>query len=184
MGLKQTDILVESLFDAGAQLAGNRVGHYRHVLDLNKRSCIRFAVKASWDAFLLFSEKHITSINYNTDFEYVEVNISGWNNDVTIMRVGTMGESGEKVVNSPDILNNTAYKYFWVAWQGGGGNITLGHGLVIGEDAIIERPYNATIDIKYMSLFNGFGSGGQWHVYAGTYYYELYFDRIGFGSHN
>ncbi len=59
-----------------------------------------------------------------------------------------------------------------VSWHKseGEGIIKVGHGLLVGENVIMEKIYPAMIDIKYLGIFNGFGAGGQWKLFTGIHY--------------
>ncbi len=164
LGIRQVDILQETLPNGGSLSNRDRIPFYREVLDLSSRRHIRFTLKAGNDASLLFSERHANTIDYDNDFDYAEIYIGGSGNSETVITIGTMaGMDGS--VNTPNILDGTVFNPFWVSWDSG--EIKLGHGFVIGENVITEKPYPATTDIKYMALCNAWGSGGDWHVYAG-----------------
>ncbi len=68
-------------------------------------------------------------------------------------------------VDTPDILTNTEFRYFWITWSDG--VIRVGHGFIIGEDIIMEKNYPTSTDINYLALFNGMGSDGIWKLYTG-----------------
>ncbi len=89
-GIKQTEIIKESLPDAGGHVGAAMIPYYVNVLDLTNRNHIRFAVKCGGAATLLFSERLATSIDYNTDFEYTQIGLGGWGNTASIIRVGNM----------------------------------------------------------------------------------------------
>ncbi len=167
MTINKGEILEQTLPDAGRKIAGARLPFYRHVFDLKNTRHLKFSVKASQDGFLLFSEKIANSMNYNIDHEYVEVNIGAHGNKKTLIRVGTMDGNGEDV-NTLKILSSNKFSYFWATWDNG--IIKLGHGFEINQDVIIQRSYPATTDIKYLALFNGFGSEGFWRLFIGIYY--------------
>ena len=38
---------------------------------------------------------------------------------------------------------------------------------MLGEDIFIEGSYNLGINIKYLSILNGWGWNGTWEVYTG-----------------
>ncbi len=168
LGIKEVDILEETVPDGGNLYNRDRIPFYREVLGLSNRRHIRFTLKAGNDASLLFSERHANTINYDTDFDYAEIYIGGSGNSETVITIGTMaGMDGS--VYTPDILDGTVLKSFWVAWDSA--VIKLGHGFVIGQDVITEKPYPATTDIKYLALCNAWGSGGHWQVYAGCIFF-------------
>ncbi len=167
LGIEQEDIIEESLPDSGNIDGGDKIPFYRSVLELSGRQYIRFALKSGGNAGLLFSEKLANTINYNTDYDYIEFAFGGWDNVKTVIRIGTMsGDAG--YVYTPGILDSTTFKYFWIGWESG--MITLGHGFVIGDNVIIKKLYPSTIDIKYFGIYNGWGYGGDWKIYTGIYY--------------
>ncbi len=83
-------IIQESLPNYGNKQGSSRLPHYKTVLELTGHSYIRYSVKAANDAFLMFSERPVNSINYDTDTEYVELTIGGWFNAGSRMGMGTM----------------------------------------------------------------------------------------------
>ncbi len=168
LAIKQTEILEETLPNAGGHGGGNMIPYFRSVMNLTQRNHIRFAVKAANDAILLFSERQGNTIDYSNDHDYTQVVIGGAGNSWSRIRVGSMsGSSG--TISTPGILSNSAFKSFWISWNE---NIMkVGYGFEIGEDIFIQRSYPSTTDINMLSLFNGFGSGGQWEIYSGIYYH-------------
>ncbi len=56
------------------------------------------------------------------------------------------------------------FKHFWASWDNG--VFRVGYGFVMGRDVFLEKPNPSTIEINYLSLFNGWGSGGEWQIYA------------------
>ena len=164
LAIKQNEIMSESIPDAGRKGGANRVPFYRELMHITDRNHIRFSVKAKHNALLLLSERPANSIDYYTDHEYLEISIGAWSNTKSNIRLGTMqGSDGQ--VNTTNILNPSTYNYFWVAWNEG--IVKLGHEFMIDENVIMTRSYPATIDLKYLAIFNGFGSNGTWELYAG-----------------
>ena len=103
LGIHQDDIIQESLPDGGSIDGGDKIPFFRSVLELNERQSIRFAVKSGGNAGLLFSENLANTIDYNNDFDYVELALGGWGNAKTLIRIGTMtGDAG--YVYTPGIL--------------------------------------------------------------------------------
>ena len=166
MTLIQDDIVDISLPDGGEKLHDKRIPYYRSMLDLSNRQSIRFAVKAIKTVYLLFSERHANTINYNTDHDYIEVLFGS--SQGSVIRVGIMaGWDGAVVI--PDVLDASAFKYFWISWNNG--VIKVGHGFGIGDDIIMEKSYPSSIDVKYLALWNGYGSGEvKWRLFTGVYY--------------
>ncbi len=170
--IQQMEIIKESLPNAGTPPGGSKLLHYWSVLNLSNRNHIRLAVRTRNDAGLLFSEKPANLINYGTDINYFEIIIGGFSDTKSIIRVGTL--SGlDVMVDIVNILDETVFKYFWVSWYNG--VIKVGRGLMRGGDIFIEGSYNSGINIKYLSILNGWGCNGTWEVYAGIpfIYYEL-----------
>ena len=135
------------------------------------RHHIRFAVKTERSACILFSETPANSIDTSTNTDYAEVCIGVWENGKCIIRVGDLSSNAGKV-DTPDILEATAYKYFWISWDTG--VIKLGNGFVIGESIITEKNYPSTTDVKYLALFNGYSFGGEWKIYIGNDYFIFF----------
>ncbi len=167
LAINQVDIIEETLPDYANRQGADMIPFYRNVIELTGKHFIRFTVKTGNDATLLFSERLATSISYNADFEYVQVLLGGWGNAWSNIRLGTMiGEPGR--VSTPNILDNFMYKQFWISWAD---NIMkVGHGLSIGGDIIMQKAYPSTTDIKYLALWNGWGSGGRWKLLIGIKY--------------
>ncbi len=90
LGIKQSEIIQETVLDAGGHVGAAMIPYYVNVLDLTNRNHIRFAVKSGGAATLLFSERLATSIDHNTDFEYTQIGLGGWGNTASIIRVGNM----------------------------------------------------------------------------------------------
>ncbi len=162
--LTQDDIIEINLPNAGSKTGRQRIPHYKNVLNLEGRKYIKFAVKTK-EAFLLFSEKHINSIN-NTDHEFVEVNLGADVNMISRIGVGSTVDTAPKV-STPNILNKNVFKYIWISWSGG--KIKVGWGFEVGKDKFMQKDYPSIIEINYLSLFNGWGSSGQWKIFAGIY---------------
>ncbi len=160
------DIIELSLPDAGDLWGSDKLPLYRSVLEFRGRKHIRFAVKAGNDAHLLFSEKHVNMIDYDTDTNYFEIIIGGYYNTRCIIRVGTLSGS-DFYVNTYYMLDSSTFKCFWVGWKAG--VIVLGRGSQIGQHIVMQRSYSVTTDMKYVSVFSGFGSIGDWKVYPGMY---------------
>ncbi len=162
--IRQEDIIVEALPNSG-NIHPNRFSTYRHVLTITNKTQIRFGVQAGNDAHLLLSDKHANTIDINTDYNYIEVEFGGSGNTQSLIRVSTMlGQLG--AANTPNILDSSTIKYFWVSWYGG--VVKGGHGFDIDQNIIMESSYPANIDIKYLALWSGFGSSGTWHLYNGN----------------
>ncbi len=164
--IRQTEIIVESIPNGGVVLGGNKFPLYRSVLDLTERNHIRVSVKAANDAFLLFSERYANSIVINTDTDLFEVLIGGWSNTKSVIRVGDIATSKTGgVCDTPNILDATDFRYFWIAWNKG--LVKVGSGFTIGQNVFMQKSYPATTDVKYLSLWNGWGSDAEWKIYAG-----------------
>ncbi len=164
--IKNVEIIEEILPDAGTQPMSARLPHYRTVLNISSRTQLRFGVRALHNSYLMLSEKPANTIDYSTYHDYAEIGIGGWINLKSIIYVGTIGGSAG-AVDTHGILNNTEFRYFWVTWSNG--IIRVGHGFIMGKNIIMEKNYPSTTEIKYLSLFNGFGSDGAWQLYAGIY---------------
>ncbi len=142
------------------------IPYWRSVMDLTYREWIQFAVKAANDAILLFSERNASTIDYNNDYDYVMVNIGSFSNQLSFIRVGKM-DSNTACISTPDMLDNSQFKYFWASWFAG--VMEVGYGFEIGRNIFMNKTYPAaTTDIKFLALFNGWGSTGRWKLYPGT----------------
>ncbi len=80
------------------------------------------------------------------------------------IRVGTLGPL-TAVETTPNILTNSEFRRFWLSWDND--KIKVGYGFEIGNDIIMEVGYPSAMDINFMAILNGLGSGGSWEVYAG-----------------
>ncbi len=167
MAINQLEIVEESLPNAGDQDGANRIPHYREVLTLTGRQHIRFALKSGGNTFLLLSNSPAHSIVYNTDHDYAEVGVGSFHNTKCCIRIGLMADNCDVTVDTLDILDVSTFKYFWLSW--GNNVIKLGHGFVIGQEIIMEKNF-ASVDVKYLALFNGYGFNGDWKLYTGIYY--------------
>ncbi len=163
LAMKYTEVIEMTLPDGGLLDAGQKIPHYRSVMDLRWRSYVRFAVKAETSAHLLLSEKPVDTVIYGTDHDYMEIILGGAQNSVPAIRIGTM-QGTDGIVNTPNILNSTAFNKFWISWSNG--MIQVGQGHEIGHDVFMGRSYPSSTEIKYLALFNR-GSGGHWKLYLG-----------------
>ncbi len=168
----QDGIIEVSLPNAGTQKIGaKRIPYYRSVMDLADKKQVRFAVKATQccqgAANLLFSEKQASTIIYNTDHDYFEITLPFNGNDRMGIRVGAMKGSID-YTSTPNIWIGKMFTYFWAYWSGN--VIKVGYGLNIGQDVLMEKSFPPTIDINYLALFNGYGSGADWRIFTGIYY--------------
>ncbi len=80
-------------------------------------------------------------------------------------------EGNVGTINTPNILHGTTTKYFWASWNGG--IFKVGRGFVLNENIFMQKAYPSTININYLAVFNGFGSGGLWHVFAGITPFDI-----------
>ncbi len=164
--IQQSEIIQHSLTDAGFPNAIGRLPDYRTILGASTRNHIRFAVKAPSDVLLLLSEIPISSIDINV-YNHVEMCIGGWSNSKTLIADGiipTNDDSGS--ISTPNILDGAQFRHFFLSWSSG--LITIGHGFVIGKDVILQKSVPTTIDFKYLGVWNGYGSDGEWKFYEGT----------------
>ncbi len=176
LAIPQNDIIEINVPDAGNQGGSNRLPFYRHVLDLISDQCyIRFAVKTGANAYILLSENPSAMIDYNTDSHYVEIEIGGYSNTKSIIRVGTLGYQAG-LVDTADILNSTSFRMFWISWAGD--VIKVGKGLNVGQYVIIDKTYPSTIRINHLSVFNGFGFSGSWKIFLGIMLFEIFWDGV------
>ncbi len=98
--IRQNEIIQEVLSDSGGQNSATYIPYYRNVLDVCQRLHIRFSVKASNDATLLFSERHANTVDYYSDYDYNQVLLGGWSNSLSVIRQGYMvGSTGS--TNTP-----------------------------------------------------------------------------------
>ncbi len=166
LAIQPTQIQEESLPNLGDYDGAAMVPYWRSVLDLTYRQYIQFEVKAANDAALLFSERHANTINYSTDTDYVMVTIGGWTDEYSVIRVGSMDNHTGKV-DTLDILDDSQFRYFWISWAAG--VVKVGHGFELEQNVFMQKPYpDATTDIKYLALFNGWSSLGDWRLYIGV----------------
>ncbi len=165
LAINQGEILQESLPDGGMQ-GSSRVQSFSEMLDVTSRQHIRFAVKAGTSPTLLLSQKRISSIDINTP-DYLEILIGGYGNSKSMIGIGALvNDIG--ATDTPNILDATSFNCFWMSWTDG--VIRVGIGFVIGQDIFMEKIYPMNIDINYLAVWNGYGSGGEWQIYAGIYY--------------
>ncbi len=168
LAINQAEIIQESLPDGGMQ-GKVRIHSFREVLDVTTRHHIRFAVKAGTSPTLLLSQKHISSIDINTH-DYLEIfNIGGYGNSKSMIGLGVLlNDTG--AIETPNILDAAIFTCFWMSWTDG--VIKVGRGVVIGHHVFMEKAYPLNIDINYLAVWNGYGSGGQWRIYEGIYYLQ------------
>ncbi len=158
----------QTLPDAGDVNGAQRLPHYQTVLDISNRHYLQFAVQATNDACLLLSEKQTSNMEYSIDHGYSEICLGESHNSMSMIRLGTLYDWSDRVW-TPKILDATTFKMFWASWDES--IIKVGRGLDAGGDIFMEKMYNSsTIDIKYLSLFNGYGSQGIWRMNTGVYY--------------
>ena len=167
LAINQLEIIEESLPNAGNVVEADRIPHYREVLHLTGRQHIRFALKSGGNPVLLLSKTPANSIVYSTDHDYAEVGVGYSTNTKCCIRIGIIFGTCDVLINTPNILDSSTFKYFWLSWFND--IIKLGHGFIIGQDIIIEKSFPST-DVKYLALFNGWGFSGDWKLYAGIYY--------------
>ncbi len=136
----------------------------KKLLDVSKRNHIRLAIKADKSAFILLSAKPAKSINQNNYFKFIELLIGGWLNTKSIIRVGNM-ESSNGATNTPNILKPHSFIHIWVSWDNN--FIRVGRGFIIHENVFMARRYPGSINVKYLALFKGYGSGGKFELYPG-----------------
>lgn len=90
-------------------------------------------------------------------------------NTLSIIRLGTMFGWTNRA-QTPGILDATAFKSFWVSWDYG--VIRVGRGMNVGQDVFMDKVFDSsTINIKYVGVFNGFGSPGSWKFNKGISHY-------------
>ncbi len=175
--IKYEEVIEQILPDGGDVMGSDKLPLYRAVIDLSGRKHIRFSVKTGWNANILFSERQANTIDTNTDNEYIEVIIGGWGNSKSIIRVETLGGHNGRL-GTPNILNANTFKEFWVSWKGG--VIKVGRGFFIGKDVFMEKPFPSGINVNFLALFNGYGTGGQWKIFTGIYYLSIYIHSMYF----
>ncbi len=164
LALSQDDVIEINLPNFGKKEGAARLPLYQHIMDLNGRKHIRFSVK-SGHANILLSEKHVSTMNYNIDYDYVEIIM--WDYTKSLFRIGNLGGGGiGGTVNTPDLINPTEFRYFWVQWTNG--TIQVGQGFEIGHEIFMKKNYPSTINIYYLSLWNGYGSAGDWRIFTGN----------------
>ncbi len=97
-------------------------------------------------------------------------------NTQAIIRIGSLTDM-TGIMNTANTLHVSIFRDFWVSWSGG--MVRVGTGLQVGQNVItddsdsnvkLEKAYPSTIDINYLSLFNGYGADGDWHLYKGNYF--------------
>ncbi len=164
--ITQEEIIQGTVLNQG-DILFDKFPTYRNVLDLSERQHIRFSLKASRDVCILFSERHANTITYpGPDLDYVEVSIGGLGNAICLIRVGTMhGTAGQQPCSG--ILNNAEFRHFWISW--GDGYIKVGSGFEIGQSILVEDSYPATTEVKFLAIWNGWGSNVDYQIYAGVY---------------
>ncbi len=90
--------------------------------------------------------------------------IGGWWTGLSIIRIGDL-DAFDGPVSTPGILNSTTYTHHWLSWDNGA--VRFGTCFTIGDRVVMQKSYPSTIEVRYMAVFNGFGSNGDWVIYAG-----------------
>ncbi len=172
LAILQDGIMEVSLPDGGGKIGVDRLPLYTYTLDLNGRQHIRFFVKACHDAFLLFADKYANTIDINTDHGHIEVQFAGMGNAQSVIRTSPMLQHNAfdiwtGGVSTPNLLDGSIFNSFWISWQDG--VMKVGYGLEINRNTMMQRNY-PMFDVKYLSLWNGWGCGGMWKLFVGMRY--------------
>lgn len=116
---------------------------------------IVFSVQANNDAFIL-----LMGFPDDYDRETYEILIGGARNTVTEIRPGIMEEAVQRK-NTPNILNSTSPKAFWISWRDN--YIQVGEGTEFNKNPIISWRNPRQQPVRSVSISTGFGSEGQWY---------------------
>ncbi len=126
--------------------------------DFSKESSVLFEVQACNDAHVALSTSR-----GNTRSNTYEIVIGGWGNAKSAIRRGRQDRE-LAFPNTPGIVDCANPRPFWISWQGG--RIRLGKGHIVGSDVAAEYQDAHAYVVNYVSVSTGWGSTGQWEVYA------------------
>ena len=117
-------------------------------------SSILVRVKAGNNAFVLLSQQEAKDIQDN---KYVEIGLGVLGNQKSVIRVGI--QSGADLVDTPNILDASTYRDFWVSWDYY--TVKIGYGLNVGQYVFMENGYPSTLIVKEMGSWNGRSLGNK-----------------------
>lgn len=133
------------------------------MFSLNDRTDVVLAVSACQDAQIALSE--VPGVLAHRTYEVI---IGAIDNTKTILR-GSVGGSSLTEVNTPQILNCTASRLFWISWRSG--DISVGRGSVPQQNRFLYFRDPNWHQVTSMSLLTPSGVNGRWSVgnIAGEY---------------
>ncbi len=103
------------------------------------------------------------SANPSAFENYIEIVIGGWGDSQSVFRIESFG--GGSPQPTSDLLNAAQFKKLWLSWSNN--KIVFGKGGNVGSEPVLGLPFSGDFDIKYMAVYNGYGSGGEWKIYLG-----------------
>ncbi len=128
---------------------------------------VTFDVKAANDAHILLSHDPPEDVSANPSAytKFIETAIGGWGDGKSVFRIESF--SGGLPQSTNDLLHPTKFRKFWLSWSGN--KLVFGKGGNVGSEPVLALPFSGDFDIRYMGVYNGFGSSGDWKIYLGEY---------------